>query len=487
MLRVNHSIYIGEIMGIRNLIVVMLFITGILGAALWYFQPRPQIPHPLPVPSGDQEIAWIQTSTQITAWERFVGGVQLVCRKVQGVSVDDSRAFLEDSAAVPELVIRRENLAGALRIRWYKLSGSMNSQAWVDALSRRSPAPIAFIGGSSSDRAFVLAHALAEKKEWNGPRPAFLITTGTATEYAPIDGQTPEDLIKIYAGRTFRFCFDNAQMAAAILDFISQSPELRPTAKKGELAQGIITSWVDDPYSVDLADQFYLQTHNENNQLLTADRFQFHYSVGRFGIPNEQELNVGQFMLHKIGGKPNYRSVVILAGATQPARRFLRGLTKYVPLIGNQLVAVSGDGIAFNDIYRDGDIKWPIEDIPIPLVFFTHFNPIAWDKDDQPPLNRPSSTDDILLNEEMFQIILESALPQGQNFVSNADQLIESFRNRSPSYFDEHGNRLGGRGEYIVVVKPNIGVDRIYPDATIEVWNRGSKKWWLVNRLTKAD
>ncbi len=474
-------------MGIRGWLSSGFVVLATLGLGLWYSFPRQQVVRPLPVPMGDQEIAWIHTSTQIGAWERFVGGVQLAARKIDGVTVDDSRAFLEDSSAVPELVIRRNGTVGALRIRWYKLGGGMNTQTWVDALSQRTPAPLAFIGGSSSDRAFTLAHALADKKEWNGPRPAFLITTGTATEYAPIDGDTPEDLIKIYPGRTFRFCFDNAQMASALLDFLSQSPDLRPTADKGKLGRGIITSWVDDPFAVDLSDQFYLQTHSETNRLFTTDRFQFHYSVGRFDTPNDSEINVGRELLRKLTENPKHRSVVILAGATQPARRFLRGLASQAPLVGKQLVAVSGDGISFNDIYRDGDVKWPIEDIPIPLVFFTHFNPIAWDRDNLPPLSKPSSTDDILLAEEMSQILFDAVLPEGHGSLPNADILITRFQEKSPSYFDEHGNRLGGRGEYIVVVLPDIYAERISPKVTIEVWNRSGKKWWLVNRLTKGE
>src|SRR5688500_6134105 len=60
---------------------------------------------PVPVPDGDQEVAWLHTSTNAGTWERFVAGVQRASLAVPGMRVDDSHAFLDQTTDVPEVVI----------------------------------------------------------------------------------------------------------------------------------------------------------------------------------------------------------------------------------------------------------------------------------------------------------------------------------------------------------------------------------------------
>ena len=40
------------------------------------------------------------------------------------------------------------------------------------------------------------------------------------------------------------------------------------------------------------------------------------------------------------------------------------------------LVVITGDSISFNNVYRDGDLEWNVLDMPVPLIFFSHRNPI---------------------------------------------------------------------------------------------------------------
>src|SRR5262245_3556432 len=61
------------------------------GRALWSAAPD----RPLPVPAGDQEIAWLHTTTNYPTWERFVAGALRARQDVPGLRVDDSRAFLD--------------------------------------------------------------------------------------------------------------------------------------------------------------------------------------------------------------------------------------------------------------------------------------------------------------------------------------------------------------------------------------------------------
>src|SRR5207237_1144267 len=94
--------------------------------------------------------------------------------------VDDHRAFLEQTTAVPEVVLGIEGTSARLHIRWYKLTSATDSGFWVRRLAARQVPPLAFIGGGTSDRAVELAQALADEKGWHGLAPLLLITTATA-------------------------------------------------------------------------------------------------------------------------------------------------------------------------------------------------------------------------------------------------------------------------------------------------------------------
>ena len=39
----------------------------------------------------------------------------------------------------------------------------------------------------------------------------------------------------------------------------------------------------------------------------------------------------------------------------------------------------TGDAVAFNTVYRDRRVTWPIQELPFPFVFFCHYNPIDAD------------------------------------------------------------------------------------------------------------
>src|SRR5436190_9894663 len=90
------------------------------------------------VPPGDQEFAWIQAATSVSAWERFVTGVHRVSRDWPELSVDDSRAFPEETTVTPELVLSLHGATARIHIRWYKLSKGASASTWAERLARRS-------------------------------------------------------------------------------------------------------------------------------------------------------------------------------------------------------------------------------------------------------------------------------------------------------------------------------------------------------------
>lgn len=486
------------------------------------------------VPAGDQEVAWIHAATSGPSWERFVAGVHRARRDWPELEVDDSRAFLDQTTAVPEIVLGKSGSTSRLRIRWYKLTSETPSARWVRTLARRNPPPLAFIGGGSSDRAVDLALALAEQKDWAGAAPLLLITTATANtvvidpDRAPAGEAGPKRLMDIYPGRSFRFCFTNEQMAQAVVDFVWSQPDLRPYgnplpalaaafAPEPWAAVGLLAAhgktfppaaaaleWDDDPYSVDLSRQFKFALHESQwPAVLVRLNRGIPFSVGGFDRPNLWEAEAVDKLLRE-QWSPWERQLLVLPAAPAAARRVLRALTGAVPLAGHNLVAIGGDSMNINTVYRDADIAWNVRSVPVPFVFFTHQNPVAWDVragsvGDGPPsvanasgseLLPPNGTDDVLLHAALVRRLAEGAF-QPSGLLSNAQGLADRLREGQPAYFDALGDRQGGRGEFVVCLRPQI-VDpegpaaQVLAAATLDIWTRGDASapgWQLVKRL----
>ncbi len=514
------------------------------GVRVPWFETASRSPQPLPVPDGDREMAFLHTTTNWTTWERFVSGVVRAQLQVPGLRVDDSRAFRDRTTEVPELVLTMAGKPGALRIRWYKQTSEATANQWIQALSKRQPAPLAIIGGGSSDRAAELARCLDAQTTWHGDRPLLFITTGTAEELqedsdsVSANSLTPtRGLLDVYDNRSFRFCFSNRQMAEAVLDFVWENPDLRPAAF-GEVAPLAVLSglaadprcassrwsppehpphvfsafWHDDPYSTDLHFQFGQAVREKirsdggprNRPNIRSSSWGIPFSVGGFSRPNGDEARVAESILQQFQTLPPQRALLVLPTVANPGRRLLRTLYESAPYLRHRVVAVTGDGISVNSIYRDGSFAWPVNSVPFPLVMFTHQNPVAWDEPERVPpapvgyaLEPPTSTEDVLLFAEMTQVIVAAAFgnraedrPEDQGLTRGADDLATRLRNRCPPFFDETGNRVGG-GEYVVVVAPKFtpGSNNPSPDPTVrlEVWRRRADRSWEPVRTLEFD
>jgi hypothetical protein len=506
------------------------------GVPLPFLHRPPGLPRPLPVPSGDQELAWFHTTTAATTWERFVSGAVRAQLLVPGLRVDDSAAFADQTTAVPEVVISMAGRPGRLRVRWYKLTNEATVEKWAQALAERDPAPLAVIGGGTSDRAVDLARAMESQLTWRGDRPLLLITTATADE-VPTE---PEDadpgaalppmrnLTEVYRGRSFRFCFTNRQMADAVLDYVWETPGLRPetfaATAPAAAASGLAVCpggkwvgvekphvfsvyWQDDPFSTDLHEQFKLSLRRKLGDWPQLQTWSVPYSVGGFTQPNQAEARAAESVLEQFRRLPPQRSLLVLPTITQPARRLLRTLAESAPQIGHRLVAVTGDGIPVNALYRDGEFAWPVHTMPVPLVLFTHHDPVGWDPPDRNPpppagyeLRPPNSTEDVLHFAELTRVVAEAcypppdalgSVPHADGLLIRADDLAARLRGRRPALFDADGNRLGGTGEYVVALWPrtedgNAG-PRTLAQATLEVWRRADGRRWEHVRTVEID
>jgi hypothetical protein len=196
--------------------------------------------------------------------------------------------------------------------------------------------------------------------------------------------------------------------------------------------------------------------------------------------------------------------LLILTGQSQPSRRFLRALLRSVPDLAGRFVVASGDAISFNTVYRDREIAWDIQDLPFPLVFFCHRNPIDPDAGFRPETDRQdrvgqddpndtatTGTEDVLLYADLVEALLQSvAPPDGQPCASAAElaqrlahaRLFEErivLEQKGIPLFGKDGQRLSGTGEHVVCLRPSFNDfrDRLLPEATIEVWEWRRRDW----------
>jgi hypothetical protein len=438
---------------------------------------------PLPVPSGDQEIAWIHTTTNAATWERFVTGVMRTPMTVRGLHVDDTRAFLDSTTAVPELVLSRDGHAGKLRIRWYKLQNEVGHWEWIRALAARSPAPLAVIGGGSTNRALELARAMEEQTTWagsGGARPPLLVTTATAVFDS--DDINKTRLVDIYKGRTFRFCFSNEAMANAVVDFVYSRPELTPAPPTKTPDGVLVVNWLDDQYSIDLQGQFQeaLLRARKTTHGAAFEYWKVAFSVGGFVSPNIYEQETAQRIAAHLGQVSDQRLLLVLPSTTHPARRLLQSLVDTDPTAANRLVVVTGDGIPVNAVLRDGEFAWPVGSMPVPLVFFAHNDPTAWDTPEsriQPPLGYefrpPNGTEEAMHFGTLTKILATECFPTDRPLLTHGNLLTDRLKSLSPAFFEANGERKSGTGEHVVVVRPR-------PEPTLSIWKREPTGWTAV-------
>jgi len=489
---------------------------------------------------GHQEVAWIAPATSGDSWERLVAALKNLEKDWPTVHADLPRlrvsfqgAFLEQTASVPQIALSFEGTDKAkLWIRWYKLGGEGHRQQWLEKLKNRGRPPLAIMGGDTSDRAISMAKRLESmKSEWSGAPPLLLITSATAYRFYPGDNQSTAliqdewpKLMGVYKDRSFRFCFNTKRIAETVMDFLEENPQVWPEYQGDAvtlataLAQGnalgslavlhaaghfrptylYTLAWRDDRYSQDLADHFWKEfvnlfylgdsaaafPHNTTNNV--------QYSVGDFFQPNPSELQAIGIYLGLMRPYANHHHLLAMPTGVHQARRFLRALCQQAPAEVHNVVVVSGDSINFNNVYRDRDLAWNVLDVPVPLVFFSHRNPVdesAGFREDQAQADDFSTTgtqDLLLLRDVIEALLLAARTPSGWSTDSQAvrdrmhdlrwhNNRVDDAREhpaaeKSPPLFDAEGDRQPRTGEHVVWLQPSREFGRILPKARLSIW-----------------
>jgi hypothetical protein len=457
---------------------------------------------PAAVAPGDQEVAWFNPATNVYAWTRLLAGLQhlLHVHPELGLEWEDRGSVDGAAAHQPAVGLKRRGYRGRLWVRWYKLTGQQGTREWLDLLLNRTPPPLAIIGGGSSDRARDLALALANAS-WAADRAPLLLLTQATADHVQVGGQTAE-VMALFPRRTFRFCFSNSQMADMILDFIWNTPNLRPSE-----GSAYLLAWRDDPYSVDLVNEFRrrLRRHLDLVEALpgtppqlvevqqTWDRL-IPYSIGRMHEPNEREAAAIQELAQDLAESTEQaRALLVMPGEAKQTRRVLRGTFRSAPTAARRFVLTVGDSVGFNSVYRDRRAQWSIQDTPCPLVLFCHRNPVdaqAGFAEEGPETTGPqaaaTATDDLLLYSDVVGALAVAAFAEGR-VVTSPGMLNDRLRVGGAwrAAFDARGNRLRNTGEHLVVLEPKWAGERVQPQAYLSVFGRdeGQGGWSLERRL----
>jgi hypothetical protein len=142
-------------------------------------------------------------------------------------------------------------------------------------------------------------------------------------------------------------------------------------------------------------------------------------------------------------------------------------------------------------------VAWPIQDLPYPLVFFCHHNPVDREAGFRPVGEAPppsaggsatTGTEDVLLYEDIIEALTYTNAPPAADASELRKRLgevclkVEGRVGPGPGgvrLFDEHGGRRSGTGEHVVCLRPKISVEvrrgsesvtRVLPQASVEVW-----------------
>jgi hypothetical protein len=368
--------------------------------------------------------------------------------------------------------------------------------------------------------------------------PLFLVTYATVDRFDDsgtnnasnlTDPQWPK-FMEVYRNRTFRFCFTNEHLAHAVLDFVQDNPQVWPSYRNGSVQAALAglvgqgqtrtclaslagsrpfqpirlsaLAWDDDRYSQDLANrlwkvfvEFFYQGSVDN----AVAHYSVHYvsySVGGFYQPNPREQQAVRLFLDEKSRFAGQNQLLAVPAGVQPARRFLRTLCRQAPAEIQDLVVITGDSINFNNVYRDGDLEWNVLDMPVPLVFFSHRNPIDAaagfrQRSEASPTGttgqesagfHTTGTHDLLLMRDVIEALVQAAWA-GSSWSSSPDAVrqrlqtscwhagrVHAAEGTGPRLFDDEGNRSPHTGEHVVWLQPIVEQGRNLPRALLSVW-----------------
>src|SRR5262249_12560075 len=127
-------------------------------------------------------------------------------------------------------------------------------------------------------------------------------------------------------------------------------------------------AWRDDTYPPDLAVPFQGAFRKEAFPKGTLDPTNTPSRPGAPTNPNPPEARAVGLFYRMNPALQSGRHLLVLPTNTQRAQRLLRTLVRRHPTKARNLVVATGDSIGFNSVYRDRNVSWNIQDVPVPLL-----------------------------------------------------------------------------------------------------------------------
>jgi hypothetical protein len=243
------------------------------------------------------------------------------------------------------VTVATERTGRSMRFTWRPAHGEVETAAVVRRLTTARTPPLAVVGSSNTSLTVALANGLREAAH-GAAGPLLLIPWATAT-VAPSGGEAVP-LLSLYAGRSFRFCPDNARQANLVVRAV------RAGDAGGAPAFALVVRDPADPYSVDLARGFATAVRRHAPDAAIVEKSESVSSPGLADQPGPQEDRCAARVWERVREVPAGRSAwLVLALQGEPVRRMLRALEARAPADRAGLAplhVLCGDGIGASSL-----------------------------------------------------------------------------------------------------------------------------------------
>jgi hypothetical protein len=264
-------------------------------------------------------------------WRIFARGVAACVDGVRQLG----RILAEDD---DHLVVETAHQRRPIRFTWHGVRGEGQTRAELERVEKDYK-PIAVIGSSNTLLTATLAAQLRDAKpRLSGGGPLLLVPWATSVP-----------LLKIYPGRTFRFCAANHHIAALLVDCLKAQP--------GTSGPNRVLLVVDhlDPYSVDLASCFRHQFARKYPRAVVIEPAEAVSTApqtrisGRESWPTAADQRHARSIWREVTEGSAGETWVVLPLQNDPARRMVLALNAAAPgrldAASRPLTVICGDSV----------------------------------------------------------------------------------------------------------------------------------------------
>ena len=337
---------------------------------------------------------------------------------------------------------------GDAQLRFVRRSarGGVETRAVVERLMSGTNPPIAFVGSINTALTAELAVALRDAGDRGNHAPPLLVPWATSI-HAEIPGRSgPVELLRIDAGRTFRFCLNNRRQAGLVVRCVAAGKSLASPARVEIVVD------TTDPYSRDLAAAFRdaLRTYSPRAEIF--ERTDVVASGGMDTTPTTEERAWAE-AFWRADSSPGARCRwVVLPLQAEPAGRLIEALRTAAPPVPKSPTHIlCGDG------FSAAELGTLAGERPRPFSLWTPTTSTSDERDAQIPAEIVASL--IHLTARGTPADLAAALARLELRADDPDAMGRSIA------FDSQGERRGeDLGRVLAILPERDGLLYFAPD-----------------------